>query len=52
MPLPITGATQYHAPDKDRIMKGLVVSKGWDLIRPLSPSILKMIIKQKNKLNK
>ncbi len=35
MPLPQTGATQYHAqlgpPDKVRVIKGLVVSNNWDL---------------------
>ena len=35
MPLPQTGATQYHAqlglPDKGRAIKGLVVFNSWDL---------------------
>ncbi len=35
MPLPQTGATQYHAqsglPDKGRTVKGLVVCIEWDL---------------------
>ena len=35
MPLPKTGATQYHAhlglPDKGRAIKGLVVCNNWDL---------------------
>ncbi len=35
MPWPKPGATHYHAqlghPDKDRVIKGLVVCHGWDL---------------------